>query len=92
MKKENKMKKREEERKELIKQREKRFQKQGNICMAVIVGGAALMFLVAVKLGGSVLGKNLIIGLAVIVGLAFVWSVVNASIRIREMRQERDED
>lgn len=92
MKKENKQKKREEERKELIKQREARFKKQGNICMAVIIAGAALMFLVAIKVGGTVLGKNLIIALAVIVGVAFVWSVVNASIRIREMRQERDEE
>ena len=92
MKKEIKLKKREEERKEQIRQREQRFKKQGNLCLAVIVAGAALMFLVAVKVGGTALGKNLIIALAVIVGLAFVWSVVNASIRIREMRQERDEE
>ena len=91
MKKENKQKKREEERRELIRQREARFKKQGNICLAVIVAGAALMFLTAVKVGGTALGKNLIIAL-VVVGLAFVWSVVNASIRIREMRREREEE
>lgn len=92
MKKENKQKKREEERRELIRQREARFKKQGNICLAVIVAGAALMLLTAVKVGGTALGKNLIIALAVVVGLAFVWSVVNASIRIREMRREREEE
>ena len=53
---------------------------------------ALIGWMMGVQVGGTALGKNLIIALAVIVGLAFVWSVVNASIRIREMRQERDEE
>ena len=58
MKKENKLKKREEERKELIKQREKRFQKQGTICMAVIVGGAVLTPDYAREIGADYYAKD----------------------------------
>ena len=90
--KENKQKKRDAQRQEIIKAREARFKKNGTRSMIVIIAGALGMFIVAAKVGGTVLGKNLILLLAVVVGIAFVWSVVNASIRIREMRQERDED
>ena len=89
--KENRQKKREQERKEMIAAREARFKKNGFISLGTIVGCAVAMFIVAGKLGGSVLGKNLLIFLAVIVGIAFVWSVVNASIRMREMKEENEE-
>ena len=89
--KENKQKKKEQERKDMIAAREARFKKNGYISLVTILASAGLMFVVAAKLGGSVLGKNLLIGLAVVAGVAFVWSVVNASIRIREMKEENEE-
>ena len=89
--KENKQKKKEQERKEMIAARDARFKKNGFISMGVIIASAALMFLVTAKLGSTVLGKNLLIALAVVAGIAFVWSVVNASIRMREMKQEMEE-
>ena len=90
-KKENRQKKREQERKDMIAAREARFKKNGFISMGTILGCAALMFVIAAKMGGSVLAKNLIIVLAVITGVAFVWSVVNASIRMREMKEENED-
>lgn len=90
--KENKQKKREAERREMIRAREERFKKNGIRSMLVIFAGAIGMFIVAFRIGGTVLGKNLVIVLGIIVGIAFVWSVVNASIRIRQMREERDEE
>ena len=89
--KENKQKKREQERKEMIAAREARFKKNGYISLGTIVVCTVLMYVVAAKLMGTVLGINLLIFLAVIVGIAFVWSVVNASIRMREMKQEAEE-
>ena len=90
-KKENRIKKREQEREAAIKAREARFKKNGYISLGTIVVCTVLMYVVAAKLMGTVLGKNLLIFLAVIVGIAFVWSVVNASIRMREMKQEAEE-
>ena len=85
------MKKKEQERKDAIAAREARFKKNGYISMGVIIACTALMFLITAKLGGTLLAKNLLIVLGVIVGIAFVWSVVNASIRMREMKQEMEE-
>ena len=89
-KKENRVKKREQEREAAIKAREARFKKNGYISLGTIVVCTVLMYVVSAKLMGTVLGKNLLIFLAVIVGIAFVWSVVNASIRMREMKQDAE--
>lgn len=89
--KENRMKKKEQERKDVIAAREARFKKNGYISLCTIACSAALMFLITAKLGGTLLGKNLLIVLAVIAGIAFVWSVVNATIRMREMKEENEE-
>ena len=90
-KKENRIKKREQEREAAIKAREARFKKNGYISLGTILVCTVLMFIVSAKLGSTVLGLNLLIVLVVIVGIAFVWSVVNASIRMREMKQEAEE-
>ena len=90
-KKENRIKKREQEHKDMIAARDARFKKNGYISMGTILGCTALMFAIKARLGGTVLAKNLIIVLAVITGIAFVWSVVNASIRMREMKEENED-
>jgi hypothetical protein len=60
-KKENRIKKREQEREAAIKAREARFKKNGYISLGTIVVCTVLMYVVAAKLMGTVLGINLLI-------------------------------
>lgn len=83
MKKENKQRKLEEQQQE----RDRRFKRQGNICMGVIVGCFLVMLIVGRQcVGASWLGGFFLV-MGIVIAAAFLYSLRNVSRRLKEDAQ-----
>ncbi len=91
-KKENKMKKYAENRRAEVKERDERFKKNGFISLGIIAGCAAVLYVLSVKIPGTKAAQVLSILLMIVMGIAFIWSVINAAVRMKQLKQEEEEE
>ncbi len=84
MKKENKQRKIEEEQ----QARDRRFKRQGNICLGVVLGCFLIMLAVGRINVGAPWLSNFFIFMGAIIAVAFFYSLRNVSRRLREMKKE----
>ncbi len=89
---ENKIRKYAESRRAEIRARDQRFKKNGYICLGVIAGCFAAMYVLSVKIPGTQAAKVLSILLMIVMGIAFVWSMISAGIRMKQLKEEAEEE
>ena len=88
MKKENKIKKREEEQEQERQEADRKFKRQGNICLAMVLGCCVVMLLVGRANAGAVWLGNFYLVMGAVIAVAFIYSVRNVTRRLKQMRDE----
>ena len=83
MKKENKQRKLEEQQQE----RDRRFKRQGSICMGVIVGCFLVMLIVGRQCAGASWLGGFFLVMGIVIAAAFLYSLRNVSRRLKEDAQ-----
>ncbi|MGI5884435.1 MAG: hypothetical protein ACOX83_05640 [Candidatus Spyradocola sp.] len=88
MKKENKQRKREAEQEAEREERDRRFKRQGNICLAVIAACFVLMLVVGRLNAGAAWLGNFFLVMGIVIAVAFFYSLRTAGRRLKELREE----